>query len=281
MRYESFLWLEENYWRIEWLTGELLWGARPDNIKRGMMTASRSKLSCTKIKGLVPWPTFPEGTTQESFRIGQTTYCKPKFNQLRRDSTYSWKKVGVELPKVCAVQLMFHQPPCSTDRLFPYHSMDASCLCHACEPAVSGRDEVETWWYTGTTGIVNKWRWLLECRKDGQSNRKLSTFQQRQGISTCCIMVLRGQSSAFEKRKWNRTSKGGSSMKPIFSKSGCSRMVRSSKPGRSAALLAYTQRPRWLQIRNSLSLKVKTAITQDVWLFPLQLRYELSYTYWA
>jgi hypothetical protein len=75
-------------------------------------------------------------------------------------------------------------------------------------------------------------------------------------------------------------------MKPIFSKSGCSRMVRSSgcrsvKPGRSAALLAYTQRPRWLQIRNSLSLKVKTAITQDVWLFPLQFRYELSYTYWA
>jgi len=98
MRYESFLWLEENYWRIEWLTGELLWGARPDNIKWGMMTASRSKLSCTKIKGLVPWPTFPEGTTQESFS-GQTTYCKPKFNQLRRDSTYSWKKVGVELPK--------------------------------------------------------------------------------------------------------------------------------------------------------------------------------------
>jgi hypothetical protein len=46
MRYESFLWLEENYWGIEWLTGELLWGARPD-----MMTASRPKLSCTKIKG--------------------------------------------------------------------------------------------------------------------------------------------------------------------------------------------------------------------------------------
>jgi hypothetical protein len=98
------------------------------------MTASRPKLSCTKIKGLVPRPTFPEGTTQESFRIGQITYCKPKFNRLRRDGIYSWKKVGVELLKaealryhasefLCAVQLKF---PCSTDRLFPYHSMDAS-----------------------------------------------------------------------------------------------------------------------------------------------------------
>jgi hypothetical protein len=35
MRYESFLWLEDNYWGIEWLTGELLWGARPDNNKAG------------------------------------------------------------------------------------------------------------------------------------------------------------------------------------------------------------------------------------------------------
>ena len=25
----------------------------------------------------------------------------------------------------------------------------------------------------------------------------------------------------------------------------------------------------------------KTAITQDVWIFPLQFRYELNYTYWA
>src|ERR1700740_1885355 len=96
-----------------------------------MMAASKSKLSCAKImgiKGLVPRPTFPEGTTRESFRIGQTTYCKPKFNRLR---IYSWKKVGVDLLKaeaqpdlryrasefLCAVLLMF----LSTDRLFSCH----------------------------------------------------------------------------------------------------------------------------------------------------------------
>ena len=52
-------------------------------------------------------------------------------------------------------------------------------LVLACQPAVSGSDEVKTWWYTGTTGIINKWRQLLECGKDGQSKRRPSTFQQR------------------------------------------------------------------------------------------------------
>jgi hypothetical protein len=189
MRYES----EENYWGIEWLTGELLWGARPDNIKRGMIAASKSKLSCAKImgiKGLVPRPTFPEGTTRESFRIGQTTYCKQKFNRLR---IYSWKKVGVDLLKAetkptrgivlrnslcCAVNvssiaMLYWQALSMSYVVWMHPSAEPSCLCHACEPAVSGSEN------TGTTGIVNKWRWLLECRKYGQSNRKLSTFQQR------------------------------------------------------------------------------------------------------
>ena len=136
------------------------------------------------IKGLVPRPTFPEGTTRESFRIGQTTYCKPKFNRLR---IYSWKKVGCAfaegwsptrpevscfgIPLCCAVNvssiaMLYWQALSMSYVVWTHPSAEPSCLCHACEPAVSGR-------------IVNKWRWLLECRKDGQSNRKLSTFQQR------------------------------------------------------------------------------------------------------
>jgi len=86
--------------------------------------------------------------------------------------------------------LMFPRSPCSTNWLFLYHSMDSSLRraflplprwfsLAACQPAVSGSDEVKTWWYTVTTGIINKWRLLLECGKYGQSNRKLSTFQPR------------------------------------------------------------------------------------------------------
>ena len=63
---------------------------------------------------------------------------------------------------------------------------------------------------------------------------------------------------------------------------GCSRMVQSSgcrslKPGKSAALLAYTtQRPMSLNMKLCLKL-----LLRKTWLFPLQFRYELSYTYWA
>ena len=129
-------------------------------------------------------------------------------------------------------------------------------------------------------------------------------------------MVLRGlnawQSSASEKSGIGLRRAGAVWSQSSARDTGCSRMVRSSgcrsvKPGRSAALLAYTtQRPRWLQTRGSTRTysvgfkwnvyvlywnvymymytklsSFKSAITQDGWLFPLQLSYELIYTYWA
>jgi hypothetical protein len=113
---------------------------------------------------------------------------------------------------------------------------------------------------------------------------------KRLGISTCCIMVLRGlnawQSDASEKRKWNRTSKSGNSMKPTFSKrhwffyNGTKRRLPICEAGKKCCALSIHYSETKMTSNTKLSL-FKTAITQDVWLFPLQLHYELSYTSWA
>ena len=50
---------------------------------------------------------------------------------------------------------------------------------------------------------------------------------------------------------------------------------------REEALLAYVHYSKTKMTLNTKLSLFKTAITQDVWLFPLQLHYELSYTYWA
>ena len=55
---------------------------------------------------------------------------------------------------------------------------------------------------------------------------------------------------------------------------GCSKMLQ-----KCCALSIHYSNPK-MTLDTKLSL-FKTAVTQDIWLFPLQLHYELSYTSWA
>src|SRR6267378_3727255 len=53
-------------------------------------------------------------------------------------------------------------------------------------------------------GIINKCRRLLECGKDGQSNRKPSTFQQRHIALFIFDISLRHACKAKEAVVWTR-----------------------------------------------------------------------------
>jgi hypothetical protein len=114
------------------------------------------------------------------------------------------------------------------------------------------------------------------------SNKIMKTLWESEGIFTMAVRGLNAWESSAG--KWNRTSKSETNMKPIFSKSdtGCSRMVRSSscwsvKPGKSAALLAYTNEKDQDDFRDETLFVWHCYYAGRVVIFPVKFHCELTF----
>ena len=108
------------------------------------------------------------------------------------------------------------------------------------------------------------------------------SWRDSEGISTCCI-VLRGlnawQSSASEESYFEEREQYEANLQQE-TLVGTKLRLPNCGAGKKCCALSIHYSKTKMTLNTKLSL-FKTAITQDVWLFPLQLHYELSYTYWA